>query len=64
MIDGSAAQEAGIEVGDLIIAIDGESVDSSNDLRQLLQERAGETFRIDLVRDQRTTNVRATLDSK
>ena len=64
VIDGSAAQEAGIEVGDLIIAIDGESVDSSNDLRQLLQERAGETFRIDLVRDQRTTNVRATLDSK
>lgn len=62
VMDESAADLAGIEVGDLIVAVDGESVDGPSRLRNLLSERIGESFYVDLIRDGRTTGVRVTLD--
>jgi len=57
----TAAAEAGIEVGDVIVAVDGESVDGQGTLRRLLHDRAGETFSIDLIRDGRPAAVTVTL---
>lgn len=51
VIEDSAAEAAGLEVGDMIVALDGESVESAGDLRHLLRERQGESFGIDIIRD-------------
>ena len=51
VVSGSAAEEAGISVGDLIVAIDGEPVKGSRDIRRALEGRDGDRLRIDVVRD-------------
>jgi predicted metalloprotease with PDZ domain len=45
------AEEAGIEVGDLIVAVDGDPVGDSGDLRHVLRDSMGETIVIEVVRD-------------
>jgi membrane-associated protease RseP (regulator of RpoE activity) len=55
VMDDMPAREAGMEVGDLIVAINGESVGSTHDLRHALAEHAGETLTIDVIRDGRPT---------
>jgi membrane-associated protease RseP (regulator of RpoE activity) len=47
----SPAEDAGIRVGDLIVAVDGEPVARSGEIRRALRDRAGETVRVDVVRD-------------
>ena len=60
--EGLAAGAAGIRVGDLIVAIDGEQVESVNDLQRKIRKRdPGETVRVEVVdydRDRRTVSVR------
>ncbi|MCL7957409.1 MAG: trypsin-like peptidase domain-containing protein [marine benthic group bacterium] len=60
--EGMAAAEAGIRVGDLIVAIDGEQVESVNDLQTKIRKREpGETVRVEVVdyeRERRTVSVR------
>jgi serine protease Do len=60
--EGQAAAEAGIRVGDLIVAIDGEQVESVNDLqRKIRRHDPGETVRVDVVdydRERRTVSVK------
>jgi membrane-associated protease RseP (regulator of RpoE activity) len=53
VMDDMPAQEAGMEVGDLIVAINGEPVRGSRDLRSALAEHAGETLTVDVIRDGR-----------
>jgi S1-C subfamily serine protease len=59
--EGNAASRAGIDVGSLIIAIDGKQVESVNDLqRKIRSHEPGETVRVDLVdydRSRRTVSV-------
>lgn len=49
--DDMPASGAGIEVGDLIVGVDGEPVEDAGDLRRLLAERDGATFGVDVIRD-------------
>lgn len=48
---GSAAAEAGLEVGDRIVAIDGEPVDGFEEVRGILRDSAGETLVLTVERD-------------
>ena len=50
--EGSAAQMAGLQAGDVIVRVDGEDIDSSSDLRRAIR-RAGadNSARVELVRD-------------
>jgi predicted metalloprotease with PDZ domain len=51
VLEDMPAETAGIEVGDLIIAVDGDDIESSSDLIQALMNKDGETITIDVVRD-------------
>jgi predicted metalloprotease with PDZ domain len=55
------AETAGIEVGDLIIAVDGEEIESSGDLIHALMDKHGETITIDVVRDRRIKTVHVSI---
>jgi len=58
----SAAETAGIEVGDVIIAVDDETVSGASDLRTTIGlRRSGESIRIELIRDGKTRSLTATL---
>ena len=69
--EGSAADQAGLEKGDIITALDGKTIESANDLRSLLRDysagdsaemtyyRAGESKTVTIVFDERTPDVAA-----
>ena len=60
--DGSAAEQAGIEVGDVIVSIDGQSIKGASDLRNTVGlKRSGESVRVDLIRDGKRRQVTARL---
>ncbi|HET7370432.1 MAG TPA: PDZ domain-containing protein, partial [Gammaproteobacteria bacterium] len=64
VVDGSAADKAGIKQGDVIIAVDGREIDSSDELRNIIGlTRPGTKVEIKLVRDGETMQVEATLGS-
>jgi len=65
VVAGSAAEKAGIEVGDVIVAVDGDSVKSAGDLRNKIGlRRSGDQVRIDVMREGKRRQVRATLDQQ
>jgi C-terminal processing protease CtpA/Prc len=53
VLSDTPAAHAGVEVGDLIVAVGGETVGQQGDLSQLLRERDGETFNLDVIRNGR-----------
>lgn len=58
----SPAQKAGIEVGDVVLAVDGEPVNGQAGLVAAIRDRSpGDTITIDLVRDGERVSVSATL---
>ncbi|MFQ5634238.1 MAG: Do family serine endopeptidase [Gammaproteobacteria bacterium] len=58
----SAAEAAGIEVGDVITAVDDEQVTGASDLRTTIGlRRSGESIRIRLIRDGKERSLTATL---
>ncbi|MDF7670544.1 Do family serine endopeptidase [Orbaceae bacterium ESL0721] len=58
VIDGSAAQEAGIKAGDVITAIDDKPVDSFAELRaKIATSGAGHTVKLGLIRDGKPLSV-------
>jgi len=60
--DGSPAEEAGIEDGDIIVEFNGKKVDSADDLKDLVEElEPGTKVKIQLVRDGDKKTVTATL---
>lgn len=62
VVPGSAAEQAGIEAGDIITQVNDEKIKSATELRNAIGlERAGSKVRLQLVRDGRTRNVTATL---
>jgi serine protease DegQ len=59
---GSSAEQAGIAAGDVIVAIDGEPIDGSADLRnQIGLTRAGESVAVTTLRDGERRTVNATV---
>jgi Do/DeqQ family serine protease len=65
VMEGSAAEKAGIRKGDVIVAVDGKPVKGASDLRNhvgLL--RAGEKVRLDLIRDGKRRTVTATIGER
>ncbi|MBU1376015.1 MAG: Do family serine endopeptidase [Alphaproteobacteria bacterium] len=59
---GGPSARAGVQVGDVVVAVNGATVKSSSDLtRQVARVRAGENLRLDVIRDgkKRTVDVRS-----
>jgi S1-C subfamily serine protease len=51
VLSGTAAEQAGLRVGDLIVSVDGEPIEDAGDLRRALRERRGEIFDVEVIRD-------------
>ena len=65
VVPGSAADEAGIEAGDVIVAIDGDEVNESSQVREhILDKESGDTVELTLVRDGEEQTVEATLGQR
>jgi len=59
---GSAAEKAGIAVGDVIVGVDGQHVKGASDLRNAIGlKRSGDQVRIDTIHDGKQRQVTATL---
>jgi predicted metalloprotease with PDZ domain len=61
VLAGSAAEKAGIKVGDLILSVDGTKVADPGDLGEAIREREGKTVDLDVVRDKKAVRVKAAL---
>ena len=61
VLSGLPAQKAGLQVGDLIVAVDEEPVATSGELVLALRDKVGQTFSIEVVRDGRTRNIEVTI---
>ena len=62
VVSGSAAEKAGVEVSDIIVAVDDKPVTSAADLRTTIGlRRSGESVRIKLIRNGKTRTISATL---
>ena len=64
VLEDTPAEDAGVEVGDLIVAVGGETIDSQGDLIRLLRERDGETFNVDVIRDGRPQSLTVSLPER
>ena len=64
VIEETPAEEAGIEVGDLIVAVGGDEISDAGDLVRALRERSGEQFYIEVIRDGRSVSVGVALPEK
>ncbi len=61
----SPASRAGIEVGDIITAVDGDAVDSGRDLARMIRGREdGEAATLELWRDGRVENLTAMIEER
>jgi len=57
VVDGSAAQAAGIRVGDLLVSVDGQSLTTDDGAQHFRELRAGDTAHLTLDRDGKTVFV-------
>ena len=65
VVPGSAADEAGLEAGDVIVAIDGNDVTESSEVReQILDKEPGDKVEITILREGEEQTVEATLDAR
>ena len=62
--DGGPAASAGLLVGDIILALDGEAIEGPDDLRLALTDRAGKAVPLDLVRAGQRLTVQATIGTR
>ena len=64
--DGSCAQEAGLQVNDIIVAIDDTAIDSSSALTAALSSnyKAGDTVTLTVIRNQEQVQLSVTLDEQ
>jgi len=49
--DNSPAEAAGLQIGDLVISVDGQSVDTTNDLAEIVNTHLGESILLEYERD-------------
>ena len=64
IVPGSPAELGGIEVGDLIVAVDGDTVEGVTDVRKALRDKEGETFGVEVIRDGRSTTIDVSLPER
>ena len=64
IVPGSPAELGGIEVGDLIVAVDGDTVAGVGDIRKALRNREGDTFGVEVIRDGRSTTLDVSLPER
>jgi putative serine protease PepD len=65
VVPGSAADEAGLEAGDVIVAIDGDEVTESSQVRErILDKEPGDTVEITIIREGEEQAVEATLTQR
>lgn len=57
IVPGSPAETGGIEIGDLIVAVDGDTVEDVEDIRKALRNKQGETFGVEVFRDGRSMTI-------
>ncbi|MEM9554957.1 MAG: RIP metalloprotease RseP [Acidobacteriota bacterium] len=62
VVEGGAADRAGLRAGDAVLAIDGERVMTDQDVVNALQSRAGEELEIEVRREGEVITLRATPD--
>lgn len=61
----SPAAKAGLQVGDIVTAADGEKIDSPSDLsRTMRRKKAGDTLKLDVVRDKAAKHLSATVGER
>jgi len=60
----SPAAAAGVRAGDVITAINGQSVSSSADITRALRERTGESAEISVTRDKKSLSLKATVPGR
>lgn len=60
VIDGGEGQAAGLRTGDLIVSVDGQPTPETGSLVKLIQESAGKTLALNLVRDGATLSLNVT----
>lgn len=61
VIAGTPAESAGVRVGDLIVAVDGESISGVAGLRKALRDKSGKTFELEVLRDRTPVRVQVTI---
>jgi hypothetical protein len=61
VLAGSAAEKAGLRVGDLILSVEGTKVADAGDLSELIGKQEGKTVDLDIVRDKKPMKFRAVL---
>ncbi len=62
ILDDSAAEKAGLEVGDIIISVNGEAVDSAAELRNAIGlQRAGDEVKLVVIREGKERKIKAML---
>ena len=65
VVSGSAAEDAGLQAGDVITAIDGEEISSAADVGEVIAAlEPGDEVELTIVRDSRERTIRATLGSR
>ena len=61
---GSPAADAGVRAGDVITAINGQSVSDSGDVTRALRQGSGESVEISVTRDKKSLSLKATLPGR
>jgi putative serine protease PepD len=65
VVPGSPSDDAGLEVGDVIVAIDGDDVDGADSLVDILRDKdPGETVELEVVRGEDKSSVEVELDQR
>ena len=65
VVSGSSAEKAGIKVGDVIVAVDGDAISSASDLRTTIGlKRSGDKVQLDVLRDGKKRTFTAMLDER
>jgi serine protease Do/serine protease DegQ len=65
VVSGSSAEKAGIKVGDVIVAVDGDPISSASDLRTTIGlKRSGDKVQLDVLRDGKKRTLTAMLDER
>jgi serine protease Do len=61
---GSAAAGAGVRAGDVITAVNGQSVSNSGDITRAIRQGSGESVEISVTRDKKSLSLKATLPAR